>query len=141
MSRTPPVPTWWKNTYFWIAAILFVVAILGLIRGPEAIRDPGQKREDHLVVLIYFAGAVVMLVNGLLSHRQTVMHYHEVVGPPEVSTPTTMVPSVATEVKPMEPASSTTTVSRVEVGATEVEATEASEPDELDSDDIERKEV
>ncbi len=80
MSRKPPVPTWWKNTYFWIAAILFVVAIFGLIRGPEAIRDPGQKREDHLVVLIYLAGAVVMLINGLLSHRQTVMHYHEVVG-------------------------------------------------------------
>lgn len=80
MSRTPSVPTWWKNTYFWIAAILFVVAIIGLIRGPEAIRDPGQKREDNLVVLIYFGGAVLMLINGLLSHRQTVMHYREVVG-------------------------------------------------------------
>lgn len=80
MSRTPPVPTWWKNTYFWIAAILFVVAILGLIKGPAAIRDPGQKREDHLVVLIYLAGAVIMLINGMLSHRQTVQHYREAVG-------------------------------------------------------------
>jgi len=80
VSRTPPVPTWWKNTYFWIAAILFVVGVVGLIKGPDAIRDPGQKREDHLVVLIYFSGAVLMLVNGLLSHRQTVQHYREVVG-------------------------------------------------------------
>lgn len=77
MSRTLPVPAWWKNTYFWIAAILFVLAIAGLIKGPEAIRDPGQKREDHLVVLIYLSGAVIMLINGLLSHRQTVQHFEE----------------------------------------------------------------
>lgn len=134
MSRTPPVPTWWKNTYFWIAAILFVVAILGLIQGPQAIRDPGQKREDHLVVLIYFAGAVVMLVNGLLSHRQTVKHYHEVVGAPEVST-SASVPSAPVAAVP--PVTSTTTAS----SDAKVEAAESSEPDMVDSDDIERKEV
>lgn len=79
MSEKPlPKPVWWKNTYFWIAGILLVVAIYGLpfLGGENAIRDPGQKREGGLVVL-YLAAAVVMLVNGWLSHRQTVLHYSE----------------------------------------------------------------
>lgn len=72
------VPAWYKNTYFWIAGILFVIAIIGLpfVAGQEAIRDPGQKRENGLS-LFYFGGAVLMLVNGLLSHWQTVKHYNE----------------------------------------------------------------
>ena len=69
-------PAWYKNTYFWIAAILFILAIVGLFAGENAIRDPGQKREGYLVVL-YFAGSVIMLINGLLSHAQTVQHYRE----------------------------------------------------------------
>ena len=79
VSEKPlPKPVWWKNTYFWIAGILFVLAIYGLpfLGGENSIRDPGQKREGGLVVL-YLAAAVAMLVNGWLSHRQTVHHYLE----------------------------------------------------------------
>ncbi|BBO23509.1 MAG: hypothetical protein HND43_06395 [Armatimonadetes bacterium] len=77
-EKPPPQPKWWKNTYFWIAGILFVLAILGLpmLLGENSIRDPGQKREGGLV-LIYFGGAVAMFINGWLSHRQTVQHYNE----------------------------------------------------------------
>jgi hypothetical protein len=73
-----PKPVWYKNTYFWISGVLFLIGILGFpfLLGEEGIRDPGQKREGGLV-LIYMAGAVVMLVNGVLSHRQTVQHYLE----------------------------------------------------------------
>lgn len=71
-------PVWWKNTFFWIAAILAVVGIYGLpfIGGEEAIRDPGQVREGGLA-LLYFVGAIVMFVNGYLSHKQCVQHYNE----------------------------------------------------------------
>lgn len=73
-----PKPAWYKNTYFWIAGILTIIAIVGLpfVGGAEAIRDPGQKREGGLV-LIYLGGALVMLVNGLLSHQQTLRAYRE----------------------------------------------------------------
>ena len=73
-------PVWFKNTYFWIAGILFILSIIGLpfLGGDAAIRDPGQKRESGLC-LLYFVGAVIMLVNGWLSHRQTVQHYNETV--------------------------------------------------------------
>lgn len=79
MSKKPLAkPAWWKNTYFWLAAILFVVGIWGLpfLGGQEAIRDPGQRDENGLV-FIYWGGALVMLVNGLISHRQTVLLYSE----------------------------------------------------------------
>ena len=77
-DRPIPKPVWWKNTYFWIAAILFVVGIVGLpfLGGEKAIRDPGQREESGLV-LIYWGGALVMLVNGLLSHKHTVQLYEE----------------------------------------------------------------
>ncbi len=79
MSRKSfPKPVWYKNTYFWIAGILTLIAIVGMpfFAGSEAIRDPGQKREGGLV-LIYLGGAAVMLINGLLSHKQTVKAYEE----------------------------------------------------------------
>lgn len=71
-------PAWWKNTYFWIAAILFILCILGLIGGDAAIRDPGQTRESSLW-LLYLVAAVVMFVNGYMSHAQTVQNYRETV--------------------------------------------------------------
>ena len=73
-KKRTPEPKWWKNTYFWIALILFGLALFGLFRGEDAIRDPGQKDESGLV-LIYLLGAIVMVVNGALSHRQTVHQY------------------------------------------------------------------
>ncbi|MBL8088196.1 MAG: hypothetical protein JNM85_09030 [Chthonomonas sp.] len=78
MSAQKPLakPAAWKNTYFWIAGILLVVGVIGLISGEKAIRDPGQKDESGLV-WIYWLGAALMAVNGWLSHRQTVHHYTE----------------------------------------------------------------
>jgi hypothetical protein len=80
-QKAIPEPRWYKNSYFWIAAILFIIGVIGLpfLSGEEAIRDPGQKRESGLA-LMYFAGAALMLVNGLLSHRQYVQHYREAAG-------------------------------------------------------------
>lgn len=80
-----PKPAWYKNTYFWIAAILFVLGVIGLpmIGGDHAIRDPGQKKESNLF-LLYFTASAVMLINGYISHRQTVQQYEE-----EHSTPNT----------------------------------------------------
>lgn len=71
-------PVWYKNTYFWISGILFILAIVGLpfLGGDVSIRDPGQKRENGLW-LLYLIGAIIMLVNGWLSHTQTVQHYQE----------------------------------------------------------------
>lgn len=75
-EKKPPA---WKNTYFWIAGLLFIIAIVGLITGEDMIRDPGQRRENGLV-FIYLGGAVVMLINGILSHRQTLAHWEEEFG-------------------------------------------------------------
>jgi hypothetical protein len=73
-----PKPAWYKNTYFWIALILFIVGIVGLpfLGGDHAIRDPGQKKENGLAY-IYFGAAVVMFINGYISHSQTVQQYAE----------------------------------------------------------------
>lgn len=77
-SKAPSVPKWWKNTYFWIAGLLLIVAIIGLpfLGGDRAIRDPGQLPEGGLV-LIYLGGAVIMFVNGWASHKQSLLHYEE----------------------------------------------------------------
>jgi hypothetical protein len=75
-KRQPTKPVWFKNTYFWIAGILFILAVIGAVSGDQAIRDPGQKREGGLY-LLYFVASVVMLVNGWLSHRQTVQQFEE----------------------------------------------------------------
>lgn len=76
-----PEPVWWKNTYFWIAGILFIIGVVGLpfLGGNQAIRDPGQVPEDW-IFLIYWGGAAVMLVNGIISHKMTVQHYREETG-------------------------------------------------------------
>ncbi len=70
------MPVWFKNTFFWIAGILFLLAVVGLIAGDNAIRDPGQKRENGLV-LFYLVSSVVMFVNGWISHQQAVQIYNE----------------------------------------------------------------
>jgi len=77
-KKSLPRPVWYKNTYFWIAGILLILSVIGLpfVGGDHAIRDPGQKRESGLY-LLYFGAAVIMLVNGYLSHRQTVQQYEE----------------------------------------------------------------
>ncbi len=74
-------PAWYKNTYFWIAGVLFALSIIGLpfLGGDSVIRDPGQKRENWLF-LLYLGAGVVMLINGYISHQQTVQHYRETVG-------------------------------------------------------------
>jgi hypothetical protein len=78
--KTKPMakPVWWKNTYFWIAGILFIVGVIGLpfLGGNKAIRDPGQIPEEG-IFLIYWGGAAIMLVNGIISHKMTVQHYQE----------------------------------------------------------------
>lgn len=79
MKKSLAPPRWWKNTYFWIAAFLVVVALVGVLRGDEVIRDPGQKDEGGLV-LIYLGGAAISLINGIISHRQYVRHYNEETG-------------------------------------------------------------
>jgi hypothetical protein len=71
-----PKPAWYKNTYFWIAGILLILSIVGFIGGNNTIRDPGQRREPVLP-LLYLVASAVMLVNGLMSHSQTVQHYNE----------------------------------------------------------------
>ncbi len=67
-ANRPGKNSWVKNTYFWIAAILLLLGILGLVKGDKTIRDPGQIHENNLA-LIYLAASVVMLINGLISHR------------------------------------------------------------------------
>lgn len=75
-EKAPPKPAAWKNTYFWIAAILLIVGVIGFLKGEMVIRDPGQKTEGYLS-LIYLGGFVVMWLNGVISHRQTEAHYAE----------------------------------------------------------------
>jgi len=75
-KKEPAVPVWYKNTYFWIAGILFILGIVGIIGKDDAIRDPGQKKESGLY-LLYFIASVVMLVNGYISHKQTLQQYEE----------------------------------------------------------------
>lgn len=75
MTKKPlPKPAAWKNTYFWIAGILLILGVLGIIFGDKAIVDPGQEKETHLY-WIYLVGAVVMWVNGVISHAQTEQQY------------------------------------------------------------------
>ena len=78
VKKPIPKPVAWKNTYFWIAGILFLVGIVGLpfFGGERAIRDPGQQPESGLV-LIYWVAAVVMWLGGVVSHRQTEQLYNE----------------------------------------------------------------
>jgi len=60
---------WWKKTDFWIALILFAISMIGFARGNAAIADPGQDVDPRLAWL-YLVAAVIMLINGILSHKQ-----------------------------------------------------------------------
>ena len=75
-------PTPAKNTFFWIAGVLVLLTLIGLpfLGGDKAIRDPGQKTEHIPLFVIYLVGAIVMVVNGILSHRQTLQQYAEETG-------------------------------------------------------------
>jgi cell division protein FtsW (lipid II flippase) len=61
--------SWWKKTDFWIAFVLMVIGIVGIARGNKAIADPGQDAHPQLAWL-YLLAALIMLINGLISHRQ-----------------------------------------------------------------------
>lgn len=74
-GKKPQKPVWWKNTFFWFAGFLLILGLVG-IAGEDRIRDPGQVREGGLV-LIYLGGAVLMLINGWLTHRSAVQHFEE----------------------------------------------------------------
>ncbi|HVT12449.1 MAG TPA: hypothetical protein VHE55_09290 [Fimbriimonadaceae bacterium] len=93
-----PKPAWYKNTYFWIAGILFILCIVGMVSGDASIRDPGQKREGGLW-LLYLVASGIMLLNGWISHSQTVQHYRETVGEdvaPKAVAPTPTTPPADT---------------------------------------------
>lgn len=77
-QKVPKTPKWYLNSSFWFAAMLLVVAIVGLpfFGGEDAIRDPGQKREGGLVWM-YLAAAGLMALNGWLSHQHAVRAYLE----------------------------------------------------------------
>jgi hypothetical protein len=72
------MPPAWKNTFFWIAGILFIIAIIGLpfFTGDDGIRDPGQIPEKGLYIY-YFLGSVIMLINGVISHKLAVQQHLE----------------------------------------------------------------
>ncbi len=53
-----------------------MLGLVGLIAGDSAIRDPGQVREGGLVFM-YFIGAVVMFVNGWITHKLAEKAYSE----------------------------------------------------------------
>ena len=53
-----------------------ILGVIGIIGGDKAIRDPGQKKESALFML-YFVASIIMLVNGYISHRQTIQQYEE----------------------------------------------------------------
>lgn len=75
-SKRPSEPKWWKNTFFLFGFALAGLAVWGLVSGEAVIRDPGQKQESGLVVF-YVLAAVVMLLNGWLTHSQSVQAYDE----------------------------------------------------------------
>jgi len=83
VSKPLPAPKSWKNTYFWIAGLLIVVALLGFAKGQEFIRDPGQRDENGLT-FIYLGAALVMLINGYISHTSYVRQFNDSVNDPEL---------------------------------------------------------
>ncbi len=75
-KKKPLKPKWWLNTYFLFGILLVVVSILGLIRGAEYIRDPGQPENSALAWWYLFAAAL-FFINGYVSHQATVKAFSE----------------------------------------------------------------
>lgn len=74
--KKPREPRWWLNTYFLFAFLLALIGLLGLARGAEYIRDPGQPSSaGH--PLYYLLAAAVFVMNGVVSHRSSLRTYHE----------------------------------------------------------------
>ena len=73
--KKPRAPKWWLNTYFIFGILLALIGIMGLVKGSDYIRDPGQVANGSLP-LFYLLAAAVFVVNGLVSHRSS-MKVHE----------------------------------------------------------------
>lgn len=71
-----------KSSSFWIAAILFGLAIYGFVAGAEKIADPGQPSDRWLPVW-YLVGALIIAFNGYLSHRYYMAQKRRVEAPTE----------------------------------------------------------
>jgi len=82
-------PAWWKSSYFWITGALILISAYGFAAGPSKIADPGQT-DSHPVSVddprtlagasslpwFYLGAAVLMGLNGVISHRQYVAMYN-----------------------------------------------------------------
>ncbi|HET6644834.1 MAG TPA: hypothetical protein VFG65_04980 [Fimbriimonadales bacterium] len=69
-QKSPARPRWWLNTYFLFGILLAIVGLLGLVRGADFIRDPGQS-ENASLSWWYLLAAALFLANGYVSHRST----------------------------------------------------------------------
>jgi hypothetical protein len=76
VPKKPARPLWWKNSFYWFAAILLIVAVIGFVRGESAIRDPGQVFETGLP-FFYLLGALIMFANGWMTHRHAAKRFEE----------------------------------------------------------------
>ncbi len=56
------------NGFIISSIVLFGIAIAGVIKGNRWLSEPGMPVNAHAAIL-YFAAAVVMLVNGIISIR------------------------------------------------------------------------
>ena len=77
--EVPTKNSWMKNTYFWIAGILFILGLIGLIWGDGVIRDPGQRHENKLWA-IYLIASLVMFINGYISHKLWLKQFDHLTG-------------------------------------------------------------
>jgi hypothetical protein len=74
--KKPRAPKWWLNTNFIFGFLLAIIGIMGMAKGSDFIRDPGQVANGSLP-LFYLLAAVVFVVNGLVSHRSSMKAHEE----------------------------------------------------------------
>lgn len=67
-EKTTRPARWWLNTYFLFGFALLFLGILGLVKGVDSIRDPGQP-DNASLALWYLAAAGLFLLNGYVSHK------------------------------------------------------------------------